>query len=118
MAKEREEGAEHEAKEKALNVGKDLKESHGSYAEAMRKRAALHDALIDEDYRKGYVSMDESPGKDNAPMMTHRVRYNHISDRKKGCEVVQTFKDNKGSGDTVLTHDKNSDNKLATSPGY
>lgn len=115
MAKENED----DGTDKARSVGKDLKESHGSYPEAMRKRQDIHDALIDADYRRGYVSMDESPGQDNKPLITHRISYSHVSDRKKRCELVQTFRDNKGSGDTVLTHDKPSDNKLTgASPAY
>ena len=89
-------------------AAKDSKTSHSSYADGMRKRAEIHDDLIDQDYRRGYVSMDESPGADNAPLITHRIEYRHVSDRGKRCELVQTFKDVKGSGETILTHEKES----------
>lgn len=113
-------GGEAAEKEQKLAVGKDLKEKHSSYSEAMRRRQAIHDALIEADYRRGYVSMDESPGEDNKPLITHRISYNTV-DRKGRCELVQTFRDFKGSGDTALIHEKSEkgNNKLTgASPTY
>ena len=106
-------GDETKEPETKVSVGKDLKEAHTSYPAAMRRRQDIHDSLIEADYRRGYVSMDESPGQDNAPLITHRISYSHVSDKGKRCELVQTFRDHKGAGDTVLTHEKrDKDNKL------
>lgn len=95
-----------------IDVTKNHKASHGSYTEAMKHKSKVHDALVDANYRKGYVSMDESAGKQNEPMTTHTTRYRHATDKAKGCELVQTLMGHKGAGETVLTHDKHEKGEL------
>lgn len=97
---------------------KDVKEAHASYEEAMRKRSALHDGLIEAGYRQGYVSTEESPGVGGIPMTTRRAEYRPIEKTKRYATMVQTFTNAKGAGETLLEFEKVPDNKLeAASPG-
>lgn len=89
---------------KTVESMKDMEADHASYPDAMKLRDDLHNAFSDADYRRGYVSMDESPGKDFKPISTWRCSYSN-ADRVR-AEINQTFEDNDGKGKTTLTFEK------------
>ena len=81
---------------------KDSSQAHADYEAAMNLRDALHEALVDSDYKAGYVSSDETPGPDYRPVVTQRRCYNGIGENHTRVEITQTFLNNTGKGETCV----------------
>jgi hypothetical protein len=60
---------------------------------------------VDAEYRRGYVSMSEVPGKDYKPGQTTEVNYMRDEGKPKRVMLIQTFMNNKGHGTTTFKPD-------------
>lgn len=89
-----------------MKHGEDCEYEHEDYAGAMGLRSDIHNSLTDADYRRGYVSTEESPGVNHVPVTTYRASYSHIENPEKRGEMIQTLDSKRGKGKTSFVWDK------------